>query len=54
MFDELQRRLEGKRSVLLAVGNAMRGDDALGPTLADRLQGKVSATIVDAGEVPEN
>ena len=54
MFDELQRRLEGKRSVLLAVGNPMRGDDALGPTLADRLQGKVSATIVDAGEVPEN
>jgi len=54
MFDELRSRLEGKRAVLLAVGNPMRGDDALGPTLADRLQGKVSATIVDAGEVPEN
>jgi hydrogenase 3 maturation protease len=54
MFDELRSRLEGKRAVLLAVGNPLRGDDALGPTLADRLQGRVSETIVDAGEVPEN
>lgn len=40
--------------MLLAVGNPMRGDDGVGPWLAERLQGKVSATIVDAGEVPEN
>ena len=54
MFDELKRRLEGKRGVLLAIGNPLRGDDAVGPCLAARLQGKVAATIVDAGDVPEN
>jgi hydrogenase 3 maturation protease len=54
MIGELRRKLEGKRAVLLAIGNPMRGDDALGACLADRLQGKVGATVVDAGEVPEN
>lgn len=54
MLDELQRKLAGKRAVLLGIGNPMRGDDAFGPCLADRLQGRVAATIVDAGEVPEN
>ncbi len=32
----------------------MRGDDGLGPALIERLQGKVAATLIDAGEVPEN
>ncbi len=54
MLDGLRRRVEGKKAVLLGVGNLLRGDDAIGPALAGRLQGKVAATVIDAGDVPEN
>jgi hydrogenase 3 maturation protease len=54
MLEALRDRLEGKRVVVLGVGNPMRGDDGIGPCLADRLQGNVSATVVTAGDVPEN
>lgn len=54
MLEALRDRLEGKRVVVLGVGNPMRGDDGIGPCLADRLQGNVSATVVNAGDVPEN
>lgn len=54
MFDELNKRLAGKRILLLGVGNRLRGDDAVGPLLVDRLQGKVKVPLIDAGNVPEN
>lgn len=31
----------------------MRGDDAVGPTLVDLMQGRVEATLIYGGEVPE-
>lgn len=40
--------------VLVGIGNRMRGDDALGPMLADMLSGKVPWVTLDAGETPEN
>jgi hydrogenase 3 maturation protease len=54
MLETLRARLEGKRVVVLGVGNPIRGDDGIGPYLADRLQGKVEATVVNTGDVPEN
>ena len=51
---ELQDRIYRKRVVILGVGNTLRGDDGVGPALIERLQGKVNATLIDAGEVPEN
>jgi hydrogenase 3 maturation protease len=54
MIEELRERLQGKRALILGIGNTMRGDDGLGPALIERLQGKVAATLIDAGEVPEN
>ncbi len=54
MIEELQKRLKGKRTLILGIGNTMRGDDGVGPALIERLQGKVSATLIDGGEVPEN
>jgi hydrogenase 3 maturation protease len=50
----LINRINGKRTVLLGVGNPMRGDDGAGPALIDLLQGRVDAVLIDAGEVPEN
>lgn len=54
MLEELRKRLNGKRTVVLGIGNPLRGDDGVGSQLALRLQGKVNALVVDAGEVPEN
>jgi hydrogenase maturation protease len=36
------------------VGNILQGDDAIGPNLVDLLHGRVEATLINAGEVPEN
>ncbi len=54
MLNELARRLRGKRAVILGIGNPLQGDDAVGPNLVDFLHGRVDATLINAGEVPEN
>lgn len=54
MLAELKLLLEGKRILLLGVGNRLRGDDAVGPLLVERLQGKVDIPLIDVGDVPEN
>jgi hydrogenase maturation protease len=54
MLDELAKRLRGKRTVILGVGNPLQGDDAIGPNLVDFLSGRIEATLVNGGEVPEN
>ena len=54
MLDELSTRLRGKRTVILGVGNPLQGDDAFGPTLVDSLHGRLEATLINGGEVPEN
>ncbi len=54
MLNDLARRLRGKRTVILGVGNPLQGDDAVGPNLIDLLHGRIDATLVYGGEVPEN
>jgi hydrogenase 3 maturation protease len=54
MLNELERWLRGKRTVILGIGNPLQGDDAVGPALVDLLRGRVDATLINAGEVPEN
>ena len=54
MLDELTEILHGKRTVILGVGNPLQGDDAIGPKLVDLLQGRIDATLINAGQVPEN
>lgn len=54
MLIDLAKRLRGKRTVILGVGNPLQGDDAIGPSLVDFLRGRVDATLINAGEVPEN
>jgi hydrogenase 3 maturation protease len=49
---QLREALEG-RAVIVGIGNRLRGDDALGPALIDRLRDRVSAPLVDCAEVPE-
>lgn len=52
---EIARRLGGTdpgRIVVVGVGNRMRGDDAIGPFLADALRGSLPH-LIDAGTVLE-
>ena len=48
------KTLAAARTVVVGVGNPLRGDDGLGPALIARLQGRCSAPCIDAGTVPEN
>ncbi|MFC1683200.1 hydrogenase 3 maturation endopeptidase HyCI [Candidatus Zixiibacteriota bacterium] len=50
---QLRTLLQG-RVVIVGVGNQLRGDDGFGPYMIEQLQGKVSAELIDCGEVPEN
>lgn len=54
MLAELRLQLANKRVLILGVGNRLRGDDALGPLLIDRLTGKITIPMLDVGDVPEN
>ena len=49
----LKNILKGK-VVMLCVGNIERGDDGLGPQLANMIKGKVPYEVIDAGVAPEN
>jgi hydrogenase 3 maturation protease len=54
---ELENRLRhiirGK-TVIVGIGNPLRGDDGFGPALIGRLQGRISPVCIDAGNAPEN
>ncbi|MGO8734435.1 MAG: hydrogenase 3 maturation endopeptidase HyCI [Terriglobia bacterium] len=51
--DELRARLKGT-VLVVGIGNTLRGDDGFGPRMLKRLEGKVSARLLDVGEVPES
>ena len=44
--------LRGK-TVIVGIGNSLRGDDGFGPALIEQLQGKVGCICIDAGSAPE-
>ena len=46
--------LRGSKTVILGVGNVLKGDDAAGPLVCEAVQGDISATVINAGTVPEN
>lgn len=44
----------GKKTVIVGIGNVLKGDDAFGPMLIENIQGKTPAVCIDAGTAPEN
>jgi hydrogenase 3 maturation protease len=45
----------GKRTVVVCVGNRLRGDDGLGPLVAQKLRGRLKGTtVIDCRTTPEN
>lgn len=53
-FREHLSTLRGCRTVILGVGNVLKADDGVGPLVCEALAPKVSASVIDAGTVPEN
>jgi hydrogenase 3 maturation protease len=45
--------LRGK-TMLVGIGNELRGDDAVGLVVARRLRGAVGARVLETGDAPEN
>ena len=58
VFGQLFKRLNELRNsatVIVGIGNTLKGDDGVGPLICRQLQqAKVSAELIDAGTVPEN
>ncbi|MDD5566369.1 MAG: hydrogenase maturation protease [Candidatus Omnitrophica bacterium] len=44
----------GTESLIVGVGNVLRGDDAFGSLLAQRLTDKLTIKVMDTGSAPEN
>lgn len=47
--------MRSSSTVIVGIGNILKGDDAVGPLVCEQLQqAKVSAHVIDTGTVPEN
>jgi len=53
LFDKLNK-LRDTATVIVGIGNTLKGDDGAGPLVCEQLSGKVCAEVIDAGTVPEN
>ncbi len=54
LFEQLSK-LRSSKTVILGIGNTLKGDDGFGPLVCRQLQyTKVRAELIDAGTVPEN
>lgn len=47
-------KLHGSKTVIVGIGNTLKGDDAVGPLICRNLAGKIAAELIDVGTVPEN
>ena len=53
LFEQLNE-LRNSKTVIVGIGNTLKGDDGVGPIVCQHLAGKISAELIDAGTVPEN
>jgi hydrogenase 3 maturation protease len=51
---EQLNKLRGTRTLIVGIGQLLKGDDGAGPLICQQLAGKTSADLIDAGTVPEN
>ena len=53
LFEKLSK-LRDSSTIIVGIGNTLKGDDGAGPLVCEQLRGNVCAEIIDAGTVPEN
>lgn len=46
--------VKNRNVVILGIGNPARGDDGVGPYLAERLTGRIDAEVINCEEIPES
>ena len=47
-------KLRGSTTLIVGIGNTLKGDDGVGPLLCQQLEEKTCAELIDAATVPEN
>ncbi len=51
----LLKPLSNSKTIIIGIGNVLKGDDGLGPLVCEKLKAeKISAEVIDAATVPEN
>ena len=53
-LSEQLNKLRNSSTVIVGIGNTLKGDDGAGPLVCEQLRGRVCAEVIDAGTVPEN
>ena len=53
LFEQLNK-LRDSATVIVGIGNTLKGDDGAGSLICQQLKGKIYAELIDAGTVPEN
>jgi len=49
------RKFRGSRTLIVGIGNVLKGDDGAGPLVCEQLgRVKICADLIDTGTVPEN
>ncbi len=51
---EQLNKLRGSATVIVGIGNTLKGDDGVGPLVCQQLERKTCAGLIDAATVPEN
>jgi hydrogenase 3 maturation protease len=54
-LSEQLNKLHGSKTVIVGIGNTLKGDDGVGSLVCQQLRhAKICAELIDAGTVPEN
>ena len=54
-IQKILNSLRDTKTIILGIGNILKGDDALGPMICEKLKAaKISSEVIDASTVPEN
>ena len=54
VFEQLNK-LRGSKTIIVGIGNTLKGDDGAGPLICEQLRkAGIAADVIDAGTVPEN
>jgi len=53
-LSEQLNKLRNSRTVIVGIGNTLKGDDGAGPLICQQLKGRTCAELIDTGTVPEN
>ena len=49
------QKLSGSKTLIIGIGNSLKGDDGVGPAVCERLQNlRICAEVIDTATAPEN